>query len=135
MDDREYNFSGSKDAAAFILEHQLENNIIVGQQAWAASALLPYLPDGKEFYYVECERFASYYTFDSCFVKRLWDMPPVYYLQHTMERFKDSLDKVTMVFNYKLPAELAPYVEPIYQTTEHVIKTDEYYYIYKFKKQ
>lgn len=133
MNDREYVYSDSKNAAEFLKDNHLENSIITGHFAWAASALLPYMEDGRTFYYVECQRYGSYYVFDSCFIKQNWNLPPGEYIQQIYDRFKPDLDKVVMIFNYPLSWELAQRLDNIYKTSENTIREDEMYYMYKFR--
>ncbi len=134
LNDKDNVFSDSRNAADFLKEKRLTNHIIVGQQAWAASALLPYFPAGREFYYVECERYGSYYTFDSCFEKGYWNQPAAYYVQNTYKTFQAKADSVIMVFNYAITGPTANYLELLYKSEEPVIRADEAYYIYRFKQ-
>lgn len=127
-------FSGAKDAAEFILDNHLEHQIIVGQQAWAVSAIGPYLPKDVKFYYSECQRYGTYYINDSCFFKEKWALPTDYAARIAYENFKDSLDKVILVLNYPVQPRTAQMLERIYQTDELPIRKDEGFFIYRFKK-
>lgn len=132
-EDREEVFSDSRNAARFLKEQKLDKEILTGHFAWAISALLPYMENGKTAYYVECDRNGSYYVFDSCFVKQNWNHPPQKYIEDIFIKFEGKLDKVVMIFNYKLPDYIEMQLDKIYETAEGTIRDDEMYYIYKFK--
>ncbi|MGN6569022.1 MAG: hypothetical protein ACTHJ0_13765, partial [Flavipsychrobacter sp.] len=127
-------FSGAKDAAEFILDNHLEHKILVGQQAWAVSAVAPYLPKDVKFFYSECQRYGTYYINDSCFFKEKWALPTEYAVKIAIDDFKDKLDKVVLVLNYPVAPETAQMLECIYQTDEAPIRKDEGFFIYRFKK-
>jgi len=128
-------FSGAKDAAGFLLANHLDRQIIVGQQAWAVSAIAPYLGKDIKFYYSECQRYGTYYINDSCFFKEKWALPTDYAVKTAFENFGDKLDKVVLVLNYPVQQETAQALDLIYQTDETPIRKDEGFFIYKFKKQ
>lgn len=65
--DIQNDYSGAKNVADFIMDNGLENNIIVADDAWAALAVLPYLPDESRLYDKKCGRFFRHYVYDSCF--------------------------------------------------------------------
>ena len=109
--DRVQRFSGAKDAAAYIIDHHLQDSIIVGYQAWAASAILPYLKNDKRFYYAECQRYGSYYINDSCLLNKRWSNPPEYAVNVAFNNFKDSLGKVIFVLNIPLRTSEMKYME------------------------
>src|SRR5690606_39174496 len=104
-----------------------------GHFAWAASALLPYLEDGKTIYYVECQRQGSYYVFDSCFINQNWNKPAGEYIQNIYRQYSSEAGNVVMIFNYPLQPDIAQWLDLIYQTPERTIREDEMYYIYKFR--
>lgn len=135
LGDKDNIYSDSRNAAEFLKDNNLDKSIIVGHYAWAASALLPYFPSGREFYYVECQRYGSYYVFDTCFEKGYANKPPEHYLRNTYQIFNKELDKVVMIFNYQLPRETSAYLDLLYSSEEAALRRDEMYYIYKFKKQ
>jgi hypothetical protein len=126
-------YSDSRNAAAFINENNLQDHIMVGEVAWAASALLPYLPEHKEMYYVECQRFGSFYISDSCFIKRDWTTSTASFVQIATDNFKGQADKLLFIFTSPVYAPMAEYMDLLYQTEGTTIKDDEKYYIYKLK--
>lgn len=126
-------FSGAKDAATYLQENDYQSKTIVGHQAWAASAVIPYLGGNKQFYYGECERFGSFYRYDSCFIAGKWAYAVEYTVDKTYENFKDSLQNVVMIFNYPVGDRGMQFMDLLYQTPEEPIQSDEQFYIYKFK--
>jgi len=134
MDDIEHDFSGAKGAAKFIMNNHLENNILVGQQAWAVSAIVPYLPAGTQIYYGECERFGTYYIYDSCFQKKMWRKLPEYAVDMAYTHFKDKPESLVFIFNRPLGDRAMQYMDVLYQSPETPIKKDEAFYIYRFIK-
>jgi len=133
-DDIDHDFSGAKEAAKFIMDSHLKNNILVGQQAWAVSAIVPYLPKGTQIYYGECERFGTYYVYDSCFQKNMWRKLPEYGVDMAFNHFKDKPESLVFIFNRPLGDRAIQYMDLLYQSPEQPIKKDEGFYIYRFKK-
>lgn len=125
-------FSYSADAADYLKQNSLDTDIIVGSQAWAVSALAPYLP-GKKIYYAECQRYGTYYIYDSCFMNNKWAYPPGYSIHIAHDNFKDSLSHLVFVFNNPAGDEQARYLELLYSSPDKPIRSDEAYYIYKFR--
>ena len=132
-DDLENDFSGSKSAAKFLNNQNLQNTILVGHQAWAASAIMPYLPIGTKFYYAECQRYGTYYVYDSCFLKNNWHTPPEYAVDICYQNFKDRLADLVFVFNRPLNDRSMAYMDLLYQSPKPPITKDEAFYIYRFK--
>ncbi len=126
-------YSDSKAAATFIKENQLEQKIIIGQQAWAVSSILPYLPHVKQVYYPECERYGTYYVYDTCFLRKRWQFSPDYVMNITYNNFRDKLNDLVIVVNYPLKPVSLRYVDLLYSSNEETIREDEMFYIYKFK--
>lgn len=126
-------FSGAKDAAAFLEENRLEYNTLVGHQAWAASALLPFMKKSVKMYYGECNRYGTYYIYDTCFINNRWQTSVERSMNSAYDNFKGNLDKVVFIFNLPVSPEGLQYLDMIYQTPEVPIRTDEGFYIYKFK--
>lgn len=127
-------FSGAKDAATFLQDNDLEHRILVGHQAWAASALLPFMDESVKMYYGECGRYGTYYIYDSCFINDKWMHPVDKSVDAAYDNFKDKLDSVVMVFNYPVNAQAERFLDLIYATPEQPIRIDEAFYIYKFKE-
>ncbi len=127
-------YSGSKEVAEYIIDNHLTDRIIVGQQALAASAVLPYLPGHKPFYYAECERYGTYYVFDSCFIKEKLLYSPGFGVTAAHDHFKDKLDKIVFLFNHPVEQQLNQFLDLNFSTSEMPIRSDERYYIYTFKE-
>jgi len=130
--DVEQDFSGAKAAAEYIIDNNLQQRILVGQQAWALSAIAPYIP-GKKFYYPECGRYGTYYVYDSCFLQNRWAMAPENAVDIVYNNFKDSLGNIVFIFNRPLSAKALQFMDMLYHSPEFPIKTDEAFFIYKFK--
>ena len=132
-DDIAHPFSGAKAAAKFLNEQNLQNIILVGHQAWAASAIVPYLPKGTKLYYAECQRYGTYYVYDSCFLKKNWHTAPESAVDICYKNFKDRLSDLVFVFNRPLNERSLPYMDLLYQSPVQPIQKDETFYIYRFK--
>jgi len=131
--DVEKDFSGAKATAEFLTDNNLQNKIWVGHQAWAASAILPYVP-AKKIYYPECARYGTYYVYDSCYLQNRWAMMPEQAADITLKNMKDSIANIIFIFNYPLRSKTAKYLDMIYHSPEVSIKKDETFYVYKFKQ-
>jgi hypothetical protein len=132
-DDIEQEFSGAKTAAEYIKENNLQDHILVGQQAWAVSAIVPYLSKDVKVYYAECQRYGSYYIYDSCFLQNKWYSAPENAVDIAYNNFKDSLGDVIFIFNSPLSERSEQFMDLLYHSPEQPIKKDEAFYIYKFK--
>lgn len=132
--DNERLLSGAHDAAMFIQDNNLEDKILVGHQAWAASALLPYMDKNIEMFYGECERYGTYYIYDSCFIQDKWMMGVESSMDVSYRNFKDRLQDVIFIFNYPVNEKGIRFLDQIYTTPETPIRGDETFYIYKFKE-
>ncbi len=132
-DDLENDFSGAKAAAKFLNHSDLKNAILVGHQAWAASAIVPYLPKGTKLYYAECQRYGTYYVYDSCFLKKNWHTAPESAVDICYKTFKNRLADLVFVFNRPLNERSMPYMDLLYQSPEPPIQKDEAFFIYRFK--
>lgn len=131
-DDVKQDFSGAKAAAEFIMDNNLQQSILAGQQAWAVSAIVPYL-HGKQVYYAECQRYGTYYIYDSCFLNNRWAIAPEDAVDVVYNNFKDSLGNVVFIFNRPLNPGALKYMDMLYSSGEFPIKKDEAFFIYRFK--
>ena len=113
--------------------NKLENNILIGQQAWAASALAQYLPC-KKFYYSECQRYGTFYINDTCYTNNKWQLPASYAIVMAHRTFNHHADSIIFVLNMPVQQKLLKFVDLLYATPAVPIKADEAFYIYKFKK-
>ncbi len=127
-------YSGTKGAAEFIEQQGLKNNIIVGHNAWVSSAVLPYWSDRKKIFYGECNRYGTYYIYDSCFINNNWSYPVDYSIDRAYDNFKDRLDGVVFLFNNPVSEDASAYLELLYRSPEPPIRSDEEIFIYKFKE-
>jgi hypothetical protein len=134
-DDIDRVYSDSKNAAHYILEHNLENKVIAAHSAAYACTLLPYLPSDKRMYYPEYPRYGSYYTNDSFYVKGVWNKPDEHYVQVVKDNFKGKLDDVIFVFNHSIDPKLAAKMEHLYSTQEPAMFPMEMFIICKLKKE
>jgi hypothetical protein len=132
-DDKERLYSDAKNAAEFLETNGLDKSILVGQQAWAAGSLLPYLSSDIRFYYTECQCYGSYFKYDSCFMKENWAKATDLAINGGYKLFQDKLDQIVFVLNHDVHPQTARYLDLIYKTDEQPI-SGEGYYIYKFKK-
>jgi Predicted membrane protein len=130
--DAKANYSDSRNAANFLKEKGLDDKILVGAQAWSASAIAPYLP-GKQFYYGECRRYGTFYIYDNCFTDNHWRFPVDYSVGVAYDVFKQRLDDVVLVFNHPVTPQQLRYLDVLYATPEQPLRSSEAYYIYKFK--
>lgn len=134
MHDAEAVYSGSKDAADFIKEQGLEDKEIVVYHYWAALPILPYLQKDTRFYDIKCNRSTRHYIFDSCYTSKVeFDGADAIY--NTKEKFKDRLEDVILVLNFRINLQAAPFLEQIYISPEVAIHTQETYCIYKFNEK
>ncbi len=126
-------YSGSKDAAEYINEHIPEDAIIVAAPTWSTLSILPYLPKKIKFYNAACERFGSYYIYDSCFTREAgFDNNQI--LQIIYSKFRNRLGNTFMIFNFEIDLKAAYFLEEVYATPEQVLYKQEQYFIYRFKK-
>lgn len=124
--------SDAKDAAEFLMDRKDKHETIVGYEATSVLSLLPYMPKGSQFYYAECQRYGSFYVYDSCFMKEIWAYPVDYAVKVSHDNFKD-LNKVVLLLNYPVQPQSEKYLDLIYKTEEPVLHWEEAFYIYKFK--
>lgn len=134
-DDIKRVYSDSKNAAQYILDHNLENHIIAAHSAAYACTILPYLPADKRMYYPEYPRYGSYYTNDSFYVNRVWDKPEEYYINVVKQNFKGRMDSVIFVFNHSISPKVAATMEPLYMTKEETIFPFEMFIVCRLKKE
>ncbi|MBS1772654.1 MAG: hypothetical protein JST82_07335 [Bacteroidetes bacterium] len=127
------NFSDAENVANYLKEHHLEDKILVGHQAWATSAVLPYLSKPRKFFTAECERYLSYYINDSCYAKKEWGYPPDFAVDIAHSKFPNELNNIVFIFNAPLQERTLKYLDLLYVTPEMSIRKDESYAVYKFK--
>lgn len=133
INDVQNTFSGAKDAAEYLEDNNLDNRIIVGHQAWAASALLPFMDKNTKMFYGECERYGTYYVYDSCFIQDKWQYAVETTVDAAYKNFKGRLDSLVLVFNYPANPKALQFLDLVYSSPEPPIIKDEAFYIYKFK--
>ncbi len=124
--------SDAKETADFLMERADKKEIMIGYQATSVLSILPYMPKSDKFYYAECQRYGSFYVYDSCFMKEIWAYPVDYAVKVAHDNFKD-LDKLLFVFNYPIQPQSERFLDLVYKTEDPVIHWEEAFYIYKFK--
>lgn len=132
IDDISQRYSSAHYTSVFLKEYGVEDKILAGGQAWALSAIAPYLPD-KQFYYTECGRWGTFYHYDSCYADGGWQLPVSFAVDAAHDKFSDRLQDVIFVLNYPVPPEGMRYLDLLHQPEEIPIRPDEAFYIYKFK--
>ncbi len=133
INDVQNTFSGAKDAAEYLEENKLDDRIIVGHQAWAASALLPFMDKNTKMFYGECERYGTYYVYDSCFIQDKWQYAVETSVDAAYKNFTGRLDSLVLVFNYPANPKALQFLDLVYSSPEPPIIKDEAFYIYRFK--
>jgi hypothetical protein len=128
--DSDYQYSGAKEAAEYLNDNKQDSAIIVG---WGpTNAVLPYMARNVKIYSAECERYATYYIYDSCFMKKIWYYPVDYAVKIAHDHFSDRLSKITFLLNYPVQERTAKFLDLVYSTSP-AIQANETFYIYKFK--
>ena len=133
MADINETFSDSKNVASFLRSNGLDKKIIVSHQAWSGTSVLPYLSPNTRMFYAECQRYGTYYVYDSCFVNRRFEYAPDFAVDVTHDNFKGNLANVIMLFNYPVRDRALMYLDVLYSTPGECIRQDERFFVYKFK--
>jgi hypothetical protein len=131
--DKNYLYSDAKNMAAYIKSKFKKDDIIVAWPATSCLSILPYLPERKLFY-AECQRFGTYFIYDTCFRSDRWMNPVDYGVKVAHETFPGQLDKLVFLFDYPVMPQSEKYLDLVYKTPEEVLRWDEAFYIYKFKR-
>lgn len=126
-------FSGSKEVAEYLQDNMNDSTIIVAYQATSALSVVPYMPNDVQFYYPECERYGTYYVYDTCFKKEIWMYPVDYAVKVAHDHFPDKLKHVIFLFNYPIQQQTQKYLDLHYTTSEPTLLWDERFFVYKFK--
>jgi hypothetical protein len=133
--DIDSNFSGSRDAAGFLLDNHLEHKIIIGQPSWAASSVMQYLPRDCRMYYADCQRYGSFIIYDSLYEANQFRFVPDYGAYTAEHKFADSLDRVVLLLNSPLrKKKYAEHWNLVYYTKDEPMKKQESYFIYELRK-
>jgi len=126
-----YYFSGAKEMATFIRQHNLDLHAVVAQNGPSSSALLPYLKDSK-FWYAGQKEYASY----------------VYFTKHNFIANRISVHEAVKEMKLAFPGRkdillllIAPLVgreaeefELVHRTNKKVFRIDdEVFYLYRYK--
>jgi hypothetical protein len=133
--DKDEVFSDSKNVAAFILENNYQELTFFGHWAMYACTVLPYMPDKKQMYLPECQRYGSYYLYDTCAFNRNWSKPAEYHLDVTNNVMKGRLDKALLILNHPLEQSLVDKykLDLLYYTPAPTITEYEMFCIYRGK--
>lgn len=131
--DIEGNFTGGKDAAAFLMDRNLDHKILVGHNSWAATAVLQFLPKDVRMYYPDCDRWGTYIIYDSLYEAVQFGYSGDYAAYMAEKRFGNKLKDVVLVMNQPIqePA-LRKDWQPIYHTEDEPMKRQESFVIYEF---
>lgn len=132
--DNEKLFSGSKEVAEYLQDNMSDSTIVVAYQATSTLSVLPYMPKELQFYYAECERYGTYYVYDTCFKKEIWMYPVDYAVKVAHDHFPDKLKDVIFLFNYPIQQQTQKYLDLQYTTSEPTLLWDERFFVYKFKQ-
>jgi hypothetical protein len=130
----EYNFSGGKDAATFIMENNLDKKILVGHMSWAAGSVLAQLPPGIQMYYPDCDRTGTFVIYDSLFLSRMFALNGDYGAYRALQKFQDGkLQDVVLVMNMPITdPSLQQYWKLVYRTVDEPLHKDEIFFIYEY---
>ena len=126
-------FTDSKNAAEFLMEHNLEHKILVGHTSWAASSVLQHLPADCKMYYPDMQKWGTYLPFDSLFLANQYAFGPDYAPMIVEKNFsRDSLKDVILIMSMPLQnPQLQAEWKPIYATEVKPLKSQESYIIYQ----
>lgn len=126
-------YSDAGNVASFIKEKFDKETVIVAWQSMRCLSTLPYMPDRK-LYYADCQRFGTYYIYDTCFTKGTWMYPVDYAVKVAHDNFKEKKEKVIFLFDYAVMPQTEQYLDLLYVSAEDPIRWDEKFYVYKFKE-
>jgi hypothetical protein len=133
--DKNEPFSDSKNVAEFILENNYQDLTFYGHWAMYACTVLPYMPDNKQMYMPECQRFGSYYIYDTCAFNRNWNKPADYHLNIAYNHMQGRLDKALLILNHPLEQALVDKyrLDLLYYTPAPAITEYEMFCVYRGK--
>lgn len=133
--DWEKNFSDAKNAAEFIQRAQLESYTFVGHRSYAASALVPYFSHHKPVWYADQQRYGTFVYLDTLFFRNYMKYSADYAPYILPQHFQHP-DSIILLLNSPLQyQEFLNQWELIYRTAEEPIKSDEAFFIYRYRKQ
>jgi hypothetical protein len=129
------NFTDAKNAAEFIVNNGLDKYEIIGHRSYAASAVVPYLPNRKPIYYADQQRYGTFVKLDTVFFNNYMKYSGDYAPYIAAQKFK-NLDSVVLLMS--VPIEFPAFMEewePVYQTLKEPVQRDEVFIIYRHRKQ
>lgn len=133
-EDAEKPFSDARAAADFLLEHNLEGRPIVGYKAYAASAVVPFLPKGTQFFYPECKQMGSYLDWNPCYMEHMFDYNSSYAAYVADSTFGNRPEKPVLVLNAPIEMpQVAERWELKFASSEQPMRRDEAFFIYVHK--
>jgi hypothetical protein len=128
LDIRE-NFSGSKEMASYIAEHDLQDVEIAAHSLTQCEAVLPYFP-GKRLWYAGLGEYGSYMKWDRAYEQAL-DVPYPEAERRAIEHFAPAGRRWLLLFNVEMPDPALHGFRLLYQTKRPVFeKKDERYWLY-----
>lgn len=132
--DNEETYSDGKGAAEFLLEHNVEQTLVVAHRSYAAFSVLPYLPKDVRFLYPESMRMGSFVLDDSIHLANQF-LPHDYAVYVTDTTFfkpgQKPSKEVLLLLNAPIQEpQLAQDWKLIYQTQGTTMVNDEQFFIY-----
>ena len=126
----QYDFSGAKEMAKYIIENNLDAYTIAAHKAPYAAAVLPYLRT-KQFWYPAEERYGSNMLWNANYRKCLNVSYPVA-LDRIKKNFPDR-SHVLVLLNQNLSNPQYHGLKLLYSTREYgLLNSDERFFLYKF---
>ncbi len=112
----------------FIAKNYLDYTII-GHRSYTASAIVPYLPKGKQIWLADQQQYITYLTFDSLYYKTVFAYTYQQALETSLKKFPDQKN-ILLLFSIPLPESELQNWKLVYATQQAQIQKDEVYYIY-----
>lgn len=133
--DNEEVYSDGKGVAEYLLEHNVEQALVVAHSSYAAFSVLPYLPKEVRFFYPECMRTGSFVLDDSCHLANQF-LPHDYAVYVTDTTYFKPGQKpsreVLLLLNAPIQEpQLAQDWKLVYQTSPQPLVHDEQFFIYR----
>ncbi|MBN1326606.1 MAG: hypothetical protein JW996_01520 [Candidatus Cloacimonetes bacterium] len=130
---QEHNFlySGGREAAGWISENLASDAVIIAYPSYAATSLLPYLPDHR-FWYADREEYGTYMIWDKKFADNGYKLS----YQDIIERSESHFDREERYYllNKAIPAFEKSYQRLFRNSTTIFAQKDEDFYIYRAKE-
>lgn len=127
-------FSGAEEAASFLAGVLEPEDVVVAHPSIKASAMLPYLPTDRRFWYADVGAMGSFVTWHLRYeAGKAMDVTEA--VQTGVLAVADKADEIFVVLDAPMPAGLLPAFEPVFRTREPVWGYgDEVYFIYRKRR-